>query len=564
MVKGAFNVPTLHVLEGPNKGRTYRTPHEPTLIGRQTDQVQLSDDSISRRHAEIRPVCDSWILLDLQSSNGTFLNGRRVVSPAPLRHGDQIKVGNSLLVFTGEDDVAGFGSVNDIPNLLDLEENGAAGESAILSAIDCAEQSVVLEAPQTADAVVGWNVICQVAETFGTGESIESSLERVADILFDRLIVDHLVLLTRRTGEEKLRPVVVRYRDKDGQTRPRISASRTIIDHVIKTKQGVLCANAMTDDRFSSENPQDSIHQLALGSVICVPVVVHRETYGVFHLDCSTSKHNYTPEQLRLVVAIGRLAGMAIENARLQESRMQTARLAATGETVAYLSHHIRNMLQGMQGGAEVVELGLKKRDLRVAGSGWGLVRRNLDRVYHLTLNMLTFSKDRQPRIELCQLNHIVEDALAMARIRAHEKGVELVADFEEMPPIPLDPEGVHQVAYNIVLNAIEAAPAKGGRVGIRTRCEIGDAYVTLTISDNGPGIPDAERAGLFDAFHSTKGQGGTGLGLAAAKKIVSELKGRIDVQSTSGEGCTFHVRLPVTHIQLANSDETHTPGSVQ
>ncbi|MCH7872666.1 MAG: FHA domain-containing protein, partial [Planctomycetes bacterium] len=408
-------MPTLHVLEGPNKGRTYRTPHEPTLIGRQTDQVQLSDDSISRRHAEIRPVFDSWILLDLQSSNGTFLNGRRVVSPAPLRHGDQIKVGNSLLVFTGEDDVAGFGSVNDIPNLLEVEENGAAAESAILSAIDCAEQSVVLEAPQTADAVVGWNVICQVAETFSAGESIESSLERVADILFDRLIVDHLVLLTRRTGEEKLRPVVVRYRDKDGQTRPRISASRTIIDHVIKTKQAVLCANAMTDDRFSSENPQDSIHQLALGSVMCVPVVVHRETYGVFHLDCSTSKHNYTPEQLRLVVAIGRLAGMAIENARLQESRMQTARLAATGETVAYLSHHIRNMLQGMQGGAEVVELGLKKRDLRVAGSGWGLVRRNLDRVYHLTLNMLTFSKDRQPRIELCQLNHIVEDALTMA-----------------------------------------------------------------------------------------------------------------------------------------------------
>jgi len=126
---------------------------------------------------------------------------------------------------------------------------------------------------------------------------------------------------------------------------------------VLKTREGVLCANAMTDDRFSGDSKQDSVHRLGLKSILCVPILVREEIVGLFHLDCSMSRHTYTQEQLRLVVAVGRLAGMAIENLRLQESRVQTERLAAAGETVAYLSHHIRNILQGMQGGADVVEL---------------------------------------------------------------------------------------------------------------------------------------------------------------------------------------------------------------
>jgi len=95
-------VATLHVLQGPDKGRTYETGAEPqVVIGRTADQVQLSDDSVSRRHAELRPHNDAWVLVDLNSSNGTFLNGQRVVAPIPVKHGDQIRVGSSLLVFTG-------------------------------------------------------------------------------------------------------------------------------------------------------------------------------------------------------------------------------------------------------------------------------------------------------------------------------------------------------------------------------------------------------------------------------------------------------------------------------
>jgi len=86
-------------------------------------------------------------------------------------------------------------------------------------------------------------------------------------------------------------------------------------------------------------------------------------------------------------------------------------------------------------------------------------------------------------------------------------------------------------------------------------------ARVTLSIGDNGPGIPPEDRDRIFDAFHSSKGHGGTGLGLAAAKKIISELNGVIEVESMVGEGTAFHVKLPAVHVRLADSDKTHGPG---
>jgi signal transduction histidine kinase len=573
------------------------------LIGRSSDQIHLTDHGASRRHAEIRPANGSWVLVDLNSSNGTYLNGQRVVSPIALKHGDQIKVGSTVLVFSGKEEIEGYSGAQVIRDLLDVDMSSGNGESSILTAVDASEDSVILQPPETADAVVAWNVIFKVAETIGSITSVDELLERTSDMLFDHIIADRLLLLVRDPDSGELVPQVVRSRarERSGQ-RPKITTSRTITNHVLQTREGVLCANAMTDDRFGGDNKQDSVHRLGLKSIICVPILRRDEIAGLFHLDCSMSRHTYTQEQLRLVVAIGRLVGMAIDNLRLQESRLQTERLAAAGETVAYLSHHIRNILQGMQGGADVVELGLRRAAaiaseahgpesgsngqaivgshdglatvaappvpvtalsaaVRSVESGWTLIRRNLDRILVLTMNMLTFSKDRQPRIELAQVNKIVEDVIGLVQGRADEHRVMLLAELEEMPAIPFDPDGMHQVVHNIILNAIEACAPDTGRVNISTRYQPASARVTLSIGDNGPGIPPEHRERIFHAFQSSKGQGGTGLGLAAAKKIVAELNGQIDVDSTPGEGTTFHIRLPAVHVRLADADKTHAPG---
>ena len=554
-------VPTLFVLQGPDKGRTYHAPAEPSIIGRTSDQIQLTDDGASRRHAELRFENGSWMLSDLNSSNGTYVNGQRIVAPTELKHGDQIRVGSSVLVFGGHEHARGFSGVDAIRDEVDLDLSSPAGGASILSAVDASQESVILQAPETADAVAAWNVVYNVAELIGVVDSAEALLERVADVLFGHVVVDRLVLLIRDPDTEELVPQVVRYRTRDPKRRPKIMTSRTIINHVLKTREGVLCANAMTDHRFSGDSMPDSIHRLALRSIICVPIIARNEVKGIFHLDCSMSHHTYTQEQLRLVVSIGRLAGMAIDNMRLMESRVQTERLAAAGETVAHLSHYIRNILQGMQGGADVVELGLKNKSLETTESGWSLVRRNLDRIFVLTMNMLTFSKERQPAIEMGQLSKIVEDVIELSQYRVDEKSVMILTDFEEMPAVPVDQNGMHQVINNILLNAIDAVPREGGRITISTRYYPGRNRVVVSIGDNGSGIPADEMEHVFDAFHSSKGHGGTGLGLAAAKKIVTELNGEIEFETADGEGTTFHINLPIERSCIIDSAKTTGPG---
>jgi two-component system NtrC family sensor kinase len=554
-------VPTLHVLRGADKGRTFDQIDEPIVLGRLSDQVPLTDNSVSRRHAELRPQNGSWILTDLGSSNGTYLNGVRIDGPTRLKHGDQIKLGGTLLVFSGEESADDFGGPAALQEVVQWGRSGDKTDSSILSAIPSSEDSLVLAAPETADAVHAWKIMYQVAGVIGAGLSARAFLDRVTDIIFGHLAVDRIFVLMRGEESDELRPVVVRLRGKPKDKQPQITTSKTIVNHVLETKEGVLCANAAADQRFSEDPKGGSLHQLGLRSVICVPILAHDEVQGVIHLDCMMAHHTYTTEQLRLATAIGRMVGVAIENTNLLESRVANERLAAVGETVAHLSHYIRNVLQGMRSGADVLEMGLRRKALEVIDSGWKIIQHNLDRTYQLTTNMLTFSKQRQPAIELGQLNFAVEDAMGLMQRRADEAGVMLLTDLcEDLPAVPLDMEGMSQVTANVLSNAIDAVENGTGRINVRTAFDPENERVTLSISDNGPGIPANQLNRIFDAFHSTKGHGGTGLGLAAAHKIVSELGGQIDVDSTTGQGTTFHIYLPLRTMRLAGSAETKGP----
>jgi signal transduction histidine kinase len=396
----------------------------------------------------------------------------------------------------------------------------------------------------------------QLTEAIGALVSPEDLLNRVMDLLFGHLQVDRGFILMFEDGSNDLVPKVIRFRrpPKGGQ---RITTSRTIINHVLQRCEGVLCTNAMTDQRFSPEGRDDSIHRYGLTSVICVPILARRRIHGVIHIDSSVSTHSYSSEQLRLATAIGHMTGMAIENAKLVQSRLQNERLAAVGETVAYLSHYIKNVLQGLRSGMDLVQLGLTRESLDTAQQGWKIAERGLDKIFHLTTNMLTFSKDREPNIVMAQLNTIVRDAVELAQRQADDKKVMLLTDFEELPPAPVDTDGVHQVALNLINNAVEACEPDVGRVVVRTHYDGEAGAVTLAVEDNGAGIPPDRLETIFQTFESTKGQGGTGLGLAAARKIVEEHQGRIEVQSKPGEGTTFRAHFP-TDVQQA-SDETHS-----
>ena len=601
---------TLLVLQGPDKGRRYELPDEPALVGRDSRQLPLTDNTVSRRHCELVVQPDgNWVLKDLGSSNGSYVNGIRVTNQHHLKLGDQIRVGRTLMVFGAQPGVsrASGGSVR-----LAGAESGM--DSAIVHTVPSNEDSMVLAVPEPAAAAMGnLKILYQLGVALGSHFDVDQVLEVVMDLVFEHIKADRGIILLSDEHNGELEPKVVRVRDEGSRVRghgsgaegatssdsshhsePRIPnpqaepgtpgpegihASRTIINHVLQSGEGVLSANAMVDQRFSKGK---SVHNLGIRSAICVPIKARRltarpagraggaggdgesndEIVGVIYIDSSVKNYTYSPDQLRLLSAIGLQAGMAIQNAKLYQQGVAAERLAAIGETTAALSHSIKNILQALRGGADVVEMGLRSGNVPQASKGWRIVDRNLIKIYNLTMNLLAYSRPREPKLEMVNPKVLIDDCLELVAPVASEKGVMVVADVEEdHPAVPMDPSGMHQVLMNLLSNSLDAVTPQEGLIRVECHYDSENRQSTLEVIDNGHGIAPSMMKHMFQLFHSTKGNRGTGLGLAVAKKIVDEHDGSIAVRSAPGEGTTFTIRLPVYHHNLTDPSQTLGPG---
>jgi signal transduction histidine kinase/pSer/pThr/pTyr-binding forkhead associated (FHA) protein len=565
---------TLLVLQGPDKGRRFELPDEPVLVGRDSRQLPITDNTVSRRHAELLPTEGDWVLRDLGSSNGSYVNGMRVNNRWTLKLGDQVRVGRTLMVFGAQPGVSRSSGGN-----VSLSGSEAGMDSSIMHTVASSDDSMVLAVPEPAAvAMSNLKILYQLGAALGSGFGVEQVMEVVMDLVFEHVKADRgiALLLDEKTGE--LVPKIVRTRDDDdraekeeakapGTKRPpeKIHASRTIINHVLSSGEGVLSSNAMADRRFSKGK---SIHNMGIRSALCVPIKAHKlagknteEIVGVIYIDSSVRNYTYAPDQLRLLTAIGLQAGMAISNAKLYQAGLQAERMAAVGETTAALSHSIKNILQALRGGADVVELGLRNSNLPQAGKGWRIVDRNLEKIYNLTMNLLAYSRPREPKVEQINPKVLIEECLELVAAAANEKGVMAVADVDpDHPAIPADPDGLHQVLMNLLINALDAVEPQRGLVRVVCRYDSENHQSVIEVIDNGVGIPTSMMSHMFELFHSTKGNRGTGLGLAVAKKITDEHDGSISVKSRQGEGTTFTIRLPVYSATMSDPSHTHGP----
>lgn len=527
----------LTVLQGPDRGKRFELPdNEPQIIGRSSEALPLTDMTISRRHAELTPDDGQWLLNDQKSANGTYLNGVRVAKPTLLRPGDQIRTGATLFMFGRESGRPQRHPVHVV--------NPQAMESAVEKTIASSDDSVIMAVPEpSAQAVQQLSVIYKLMQVIGSNFDRQVLLERVMDLVFEHFAADRGFILLQDAGMANLDQAVVRYRKKPRNKDERdIMVSKTIIQHVISRNEGVLSSNAMTDRRFA---PADSVQAFGIRSTMCVPIRFRERTFGVIHIDSQVANYTYTEDQLRLLTAIGAQAGLAMANAELYQQGMQNARLAAVGETVASLSHSIKNILQGMRGGAEVVELGIRKQDFKLLSNGWDVLSRNLTRIYELTMNMLAYSKQRKPEFAMTRLPALFEEVVQLVQPQCDKRNVALMTEIDQdMPPIPVDQGGLHQAIVNLLNNALDAVEPESGVVTLRCGYDPLLHEATIVVSDNGAGIDTQSLTHIFQPFYSTKGQRGTGLGLAVTKKVIDEHGGRIEVKSIPGQGTTFTITL--------------------
>jgi len=221
--------------------------------------------------------------------------------------------------------------------------------------------------------------------------------------------------------------------------------------------------------------------------------------------------------------------------------------LTILGETIAGMSHTIKNILSGLQGGVYVVDSGLERGKEDRVRAGWDMVKRNVEKVSELVREILYASKGREPEYTLCDPAQILNDVCELYEAHAGEAGITLVRDFEDhMEMVALDVPQIHNAVSNLASNALQACREAGnGQRRITVSGKVENGELLIGVADTGIGMTQEIKEKLFKKFYSTKGSKGTGLGLVITRKVVEEHGGTIGVESEPGHGTSFQIRIP-------------------
>lgn len=564
----------LIVIKGPDEGRQFDLPEAETItIGRDRgNRIILHDTEISRRHAELTQLGSNCTLKDLNSANGSFVN-TRAVREHVLVPGDHIAIGQSILVYSANRSERPS-AVTQLANQIQMVGRRTEDRpSAIVKTVAEDEGSRILARPDQSGSqwlktrLASLSVMYETTQAVSHILDLDQLLDRILELIFHSIPADHGCIMLRAGDEGKFEPKAIRFRFP-GQTKEKMTVSRTIMDWVLREKQGALISDAARDDRFAGGN---SITRFNIREVICVPMKGRHETHGVLFLDTTTKAQDIgkfsnsdnpgqlTEEHLALAIAIAHQAALAVEETLYHQAMLSAERLAAVGQTIAALSHHIKNIMQGVVFGSEMVEHAIVDNDRDLLLRGWKLVEKNQAKIHSLVLDMLSYSKDREPSIEMISLNKLVEDVIELTQPRAEDIGGKLEVRLSaNLPLVPADPDGIHKALLNIVGNAIDAVEGREDPyVGVQTLLEAGGEWVRIIVLDHGPGIEPEKFNEIFKPFVSMKGSRGTGLGLPVSRKILREHGGDIIVESKLNKGSKFILRLPLKSPLLADVGST-------
>ncbi|MFH1731050.1 MAG: ATP-binding protein [Planctomycetota bacterium] len=538
----------LDLISGPNAGASFKVDEPSFIIGRgRANRIILLDGKVSARHAQIDRRGDAYRLRDLNSTNGTFVNGR-VINEAALAQGDEVRVGQTVL------QVAEVSAETvSRPSSVSISDAGRMGPAPVHERVERGAAPPVLEQPPEQssmptliEAYRNLLAMYKVSGIIRNNADVDRLLHEVLDEIFRNFRAERglIMLIDDETGELVPRAFLSR---SDDPGEAEMSISRTIVDEVLEKQEAILTSDATLDERF---NPAASIVQQHIRSAMCVPLSTRDQTLGIIYVDCRSDAVIFKKGDLELLTAIGNEAGVAVENRMLHEANLKAERLAAVGQTVAGLSHYIKNVLGCMEAGAEIVSRGLGDADIDSARKGWRIVGRNERKISELVLDMLNYSAERAPLRSPCDLNNVIEDLAESLGPVADAAGTRLTLELDrELPKALVDPTAMHRCMLNLLTNALDAVEGRDdAHITVSTGRAGGKAVIR--VCDNGVGIPEDVMPKIFDVFVSTKGERGTGLGLAVVKKIINEHAGEITVESEPGQGAEFKLVLPINPTQ--------------
>ncbi len=226
--------------------------------------------------------------------------------------------------------------------------------------------------------------------------------------------------------------------------------------------------------------------------------------------------------------------------------------LSTIGQTIAGMSHVIKNIAGGLKGSSFILEQGIENENREYMVKGWEMMKKNIDKITNLSLDLLNYAKTSRLDLVPTHPDQPVKELKALLDLQAKQMGIDLKVSFlgKEDVRVMMDPGAMHTCVFNLTTNALDAFDTSAAREHpwqVHVFVQQKDDAVVYQVQDNGMGMNKTVQQAVFTDFITTKGTRGTGFGLMTTKKIVEEHKGKIGFTTREGKGSKFWIQLPLS-----------------
>lgn len=288
------------------------------------------------------------------------------------------------------------------------------------------------------------------------------------------------------------------------------------------------------------QNHRDAYLDLYRTNIVAITIIVFG-AFGIVFAALFLSKR-----------MVSRIAMADHEKKMMNRQIVETGKLASVGKLAAGIAHEINNPVAimveeaGWIGDLLEEEEFHESENLNEFERALKQIKTQGHRCKEITHKLLSFARKTDSRTQETQVNDLVKELVALSEQRAKYSKITIDTNLEKNLPITYMAQSeMQQILLNLINNSIDAMDKKGGELTITTYSE-GDG-IGIKVSDNGPGIPEANLSRIFEPFFTTKPVGkGTGLGLSICYGIIQKMGGQIEVESVIDSGTTFHIRLPI------------------
>jgi signal transduction histidine kinase len=224
--------------------------------------------------------------------------------------------------------------------------------------------------------------------------------------------------------------------------------------------------------------------------------------------------------------------------------------LVTIGQTIAGMSHAIKNIAGGLKGSSFVLEQGIEHENQEYLKQGWQMMKGNIDKITKLSLDLLNYAKTTKLNLQLENPNKPAREIMQLMNHRAKENNIVFkLTPCIEKRLVLMDGEAIHHCILNLVTNAFDSFNKGTTQNQIKTVnifVKIENNTVIYKVQDNGCGINDIIKKSIFNDFITTKGMNGTGFGLMTTQKIIEEHDGEINFKTEQGKGTRFIIKIPI------------------